>query len=118
MPDQHIELRRQLQAVEGEITEMARLIEQGEDCLAVVRHGVAAKQTLGAIGLALIESHLRNEVMAVIACDDPDCRTHRVVRLARVYEILNRFLCPACRGKWQAGRLPAPSRKSKEKADV
>ncbi len=117
MTDRRAESVHRLQSVEREITEMARLIEQGQDCLAVVRRGLAAKQALGAIGLALIESHLRDEVRAVLTCDDPDCRARRVARLAEAYEALNRFLCPACRSEWRRSPLSKPL-ESKEETDV
>jgi len=112
MTDRRAEPVHQLQTVAGEIAEMVRLIEQGRNCLAVVRRGLAAKQALGAVGLALIESRLRDEMRAVLTRDDPDCRARRVTRLAEAYKILNRFLCPGRRGTWPAGRLPEPSQKS------
>jgi len=116
MTDSQAEVLGRLQAVEGEVAEMARLIEQ-EDCLAAVRRGLAARRALGAIGLTLLEVHLRDEVTLALACADPDCRTRRVTRLTEVYETLTRLLCPACRDEWPESRLPV-SGESEEEAHV
>lgn len=111
------EILRRLRAVEDEIAGMARLVEQGDACLAAVRRGLAARRALSGIGLALLEAHLRKQVAAVLACDGPDCRAHHVALLAETYQALTRLLCPACRGEWSGLCSPA-YRENRERTHV
>ncbi|MBE7470889.1 MAG: metal-sensing transcriptional repressor [Anaerolineales bacterium] len=90
----------ELQAIQRDLAAMAHRIEQGQDCLAVVRLGSSVRRALGRISLTLLATHLREQVTAALTCPDPDCRAHQVGQLAETYQTLIRLLCPTCRREW------------------
>lgn len=90
----------ELQAIQRDLVAMADRIEQGQDCLAAVRLGLAVRRALSRISLTLLAGHLRAQVTAALTCPDPDCRARQVGQLAETYQTLLRLLCPACHSEW------------------
>jgi hypothetical protein len=87
-----------LQAARAQIAAMIGAAERGGPNVATIRYGIAARRMLGAAGGSLVGACLRDQVRALVACDDPDCRARRVVELGPIYEALRQLLCAACRG--------------------
>lgn len=88
---------RQLQAVEQQIAHMAQLVEEDDECLAMVREGLAAKRALSVVGRALLDDCLVACAASAVACLDPDCRERQSARLPELNQALIRLSCPACR---------------------
>ena len=78
-------LRNRLRRAEGQVSAVARMIEEGAYCVDVLTQLRAATAALDKVGQAVLENHLRGCVTAAFESGDAAAREKKVEELMTVF---------------------------------
>jgi len=87
-PDHKQALLARLRRIEGQVRGLHRMVEEDASCVDVLTQISAATHALDAVGLNLLEDHLRHCVSDAIAGGGPDAQT----KLAEATGAIRRML--------------------------
>jgi DNA-binding FrmR family transcriptional regulator len=84
--DDHSRLIARINRIEGQIRGLKRMVEEGRDCLHVLKQIAAAGGALRSLGAVILQDHLRGCVTKAIITHD-----HESEMITEVVDIFNRF---------------------------
>ena len=84
--DDHKKLIDRLSRIEGQVRGLRKMVEEDRDCFAVLKQVAAASGAIRALGLVILENHLKGCVAEAIRDQgDEERLIHQVV------DVFNRF---------------------------
>ncbi|MBI3158593.1 MAG: metal-sensitive transcriptional regulator [Chloroflexi bacterium] len=81
---------KRLRTIQGHVGGIARMVEDGEYCIDVIRQIQAVQAALDKVSQIVLEDHMRHCLITVIQGDDPAERERVLNEIADVFQTANK----------------------------
>jgi CsoR family transcriptional regulator, copper-sensing transcriptional repressor len=86
----HSETLKRLKTIEGPVSGVERMVEEGAYCIDVIRQVQAIQAALNKVSTQILENHLNSCLIKAVRGEDPDERERVLQELTDVFEAATR----------------------------